>query len=146
MATLQQQQQQQPPPPPLAPTNYGSTAFAPQTPLMIAPGCFNAQILIPDSMIGSVLGRGGQTLTELQMLSGTRIRISQRGEYMPGTRSRIVTIRGPTAQAVWQAQYMISQRIVLPPTAYSPPATASHGSFSEHPSDSGSPPTTPQNN
>lgn len=100
----------------------GSSAFTPQPPLMISPGCFNAQILIPDSMIGSVLGRGGQTLTELQILSGTRIRISQRGEYMPGTRSRIVTVRGPTAQTVWQAQFMISQSIVLPPTA-----TGRHG-------------------
>jgi hypothetical protein len=68
-------------------------------------------------MIGSILGRGGRTLNELQMMSGTRIRISQRGEYMPGTRSRIVGIRGPTAQAVWDVQYMIGQRMVLPPTA-----------------------------
>ena len=122
-----------PPPPPSSsssPNEYSSAAFTPQTPIMIAPGCFNAQILIPDSMIGSVLGRGGQTLTELQMLSGTRIRISQRGEYMPGTRSRIVTIRGPTAQTVWQAQYMISQRIVLPPTAYGPPVS-SQGSHTD---------------
>ena len=114
-------------------TEHSNSAFSPQTPIMIAPGCFNAQILIPDSMIGSVLGRGGQTLSELQMLSGTRIRISQRGEYMPGTRSRIVTIRGPTAQTVWQAQYMISQRIVLPPTAYSVPQVTSQGSYSDHP-------------
>lgn len=107
------------PPSSTSSSKHGSkTAFSPQTPIMFAPGCFNAQILIPDSMIGSVLGRGGQTLTELQMMSGTRIRISQRGEYMPGTRSRIVTIRGPTAQTVWQAQLMISQQIVLPPTAF----------------------------
>lgn len=93
-------------------------AFVPQAPVMIAPGCFTAQILIPDTMIGSILGRGGRTLNELQLLSATRIRISQRGEYMPGTRSRIVTIRGSSDQAVWQAQFLMSQRIVLPPTAY----------------------------
>jgi len=98
-------------------------ALVPQTPTMTAPGCFQAQVLVPDSMIGSILGRAGRTLTELQMLSGTRIRISQRGEYMPGTRSRIVTIRGPTCQCVWQAQYMMNQRMVLPPTAYPPSAT-----------------------
>lgn len=107
------------PPPSLSPNEYN---FTPQTPTLISPGCFNAQILIPDSMIGSILGRGGQTLTELQMMSGTRIRISQRGEYMPGTRSRIVTIRGPTAPTVWHAQLMISQHIVLPPTAYNVPS------------------------
>jgi len=94
-----------------------SEAFVPQAPTMTGPNCFNAQVLVPDSMIGSILGRGGRALTELQMLSGTRIRISQRGEYMPGTRSRVVTIRGPTAHTVWQAQYMMSQRMILPPTA-----------------------------
>lgn len=97
------------------------TNLVPQTPTMIGPGCFTAQLLIPDSMIGSILGRGGRTLNELQMISGTRIRISQRGDYVPNTPRdlRIVTIRGPTSQAVWQAQYVISQRIVLPSTAIS---------------------------
>jgi RNA-binding protein Nova len=94
-------------------------SFVPQTPTMTAPGCYQVQILVPDSMIGSVLGRAGRTLTELQVMTGTRIRITQRGEYMPGTRSRVVTIRGTTAQSVWQVQYMMSQRMILPPTAVS---------------------------
>lgn len=114
-----QQHQQQPP--------HGTTSsvFVPQSPIMIAPGSFNAQVLVPDSMIGSILGRGGRALTELQMITGTRIRISQRGLYMPGTRSRIVTVRGPNAQTVWHAQILISQRMVLPPTAsYTSVATA----------------------
>ena len=102
-------------PPP--PTHISHTNLEYIPPAMIAEGCFNKQILIPDSMIGSILGRGGRTLTEIQGLSGTSIRISQRGEYMPGTRSRIVTIRGPNAQAVWHAECLIQQRMVLPPTA-----------------------------
>ena len=88
-----------------------ATALALQMPTMIVPGCFTAQVLVPDAMIGSILGRGGRTLTELQLVSNTNIRISQRNEYMPGTRSRIVTIRGPNTQSVWQAQYMLSQRL-----------------------------------
>ena len=90
--------------------------FAPQLPQPTPPG-FSAQVLVPDTLIGSILGRGGRTLNELQMHSNTRIRISQRGEYVPGTRNRIVTIRGPTAQSVSLAQYLMSQRMVLPPTA-----------------------------
>jgi hypothetical protein len=84
---------------------------------------FTAQVAIPDSLIGSILGRGGVTLNELQMQSNTRIRISQRGEYVPGTRNRIVIIRGSTAQSVTMAQLLMSQRMVLPPTAV-PPTTA----------------------
>lgn len=118
----------QPPPPPQplqgSPTEF-SEGLLPQVPQMTGPGCFSAQVYVPDTMIGSILGRGGRALTELQMLSGTRIRISQRGEYMPGTRARIVNIRGPTAQCVWQAQYMMSQRMVLPPTAVSSPGSPS---------------------
>lgn len=85
-------------------------------PGMVAHG-FSAQVLVPDNMIGSILGRGGKTLNELQAQSGTRIRISQRGEYLPGTRDRIVTVRGPTAQSVSLAQYLMSQRMILPRTA-----------------------------
>ena len=90
--------------------------FAPQLPQPARPG-FTAQVLIPDNLIGSILGRGGSTLNELQLHSNTRIRISQRGEYVPGTRNRIVTIRGQTAHSVSLAQYLMSQRMVLPPTA-----------------------------
>ncbi len=90
--------------------------FAPQMPQATRPG-FTAQVLIPDNLIGSILGRGGSTLNELQMHSNTRIRISQRGEYVPGTRNRIVTIRGQTEHSVSLAQYLMSQRMVLPPTA-----------------------------
>jgi len=89
--------------------------FAPQLPQPTRPG-FTAQVLIPDNLIGSILGRGGSTLNDLQHHSNTRIRISQRGEYVPGTRNRIVTIRGQTAHSVSLAQYLMSQRMVLPPT------------------------------
>lgn len=90
--------------------------FAPQLPQPTRPG-FTAQVIIPDNLIGSILGLGGSTLNELQLHSNTRIRISQRGEYVPGTRNRIVTIRGQTAHSVSLAQYLMSQRMVLPPTA-----------------------------
>lgn len=107
-------------PPTSAPVDYNH--FAPQLPQPAPPG-FTAQVLVPDTLIGSILGRGGKTLNELQMHSNTRIRISQRGEYIPGTRNRVVTIRGPTAHSVSLAQYLMSQRMVLPPTAtYSPQA------------------------
>lgn len=100
----------------LGPPPVDYNHFAPQIPQPTPPG-FTAQILVPDTLIGSILGRGGRTLNELQLHSNTRIRISQRGEYVPGTRNRIVTIRGQTAHSVSLAQYLMSQRMVLPPTA-----------------------------
>lgn len=102
---------------PQPPSPVGADYLVPVAPTCVGPNQFQAQVLIPDSMIGSILGRGGRTLTDLQAMSGTRIRISQRGEFLPGTRDRIVSIRGPTAQSIWQVQMLMSQRIVLPPTA-----------------------------
>eukprot|EP00977_Amphora_coffeiformis_P024174 scaffold15108_cov180-Amphora_coffeaeformis.AAC.50 len=113
------------------PSPVGADYLVPVQPTCVGPNQFQAQVLIPDSMIGSILGRGGRTLTDLQAMTGTRIRISQRGEFLPGTRDRIVTIRGPTGHSVWQCQMMMSQRIVLPPTA-------AHA-FDQAPSDTAAP-------
>ena len=52
------------------------------------------QMAVPNSVIGCILGRGGTTMLELQAVSGARIKVSQRGEYVPGTENRIVTISG----------------------------------------------------
>ncbi len=106
-----------------------ATALALQVPTMVAPGCFTAQVLVPDAMIGSILGRGGRTLTDLQLMSNTNIRISQRNEYMPGTRSRIVAIRGPSTQSVWQAQYLLSQRLTSAITATGTNACTAPGQY-----------------
>mmetsp|Transcript_27614 Transcript_27614/g.58368 ORF Transcript_27614/g.58368 Transcript_27614/m.58368 type:complete len:532 (+) Transcript_27614:507-2102(+) len=69
----------------------------------------SVQLGVPDTRIGSILGRGGKTLTELQNLSHTKIRISQRGEFIPGTQNRIVSITGNTTQDVENAQNLVNQ-------------------------------------
>mmetsp|Transcript_7793 Transcript_7793/g.11144 ORF Transcript_7793/g.11144 Transcript_7793/m.11144 type:complete len:541 (-) Transcript_7793:326-1948(-) len=69
------------------------------------------QLAVPDSHIGAVLGKGGQTLMHLRMSSDTDIKISQRGEFVPGTKNRIVTISGRTLENVAAAQFIINQRI-----------------------------------
>ena len=61
-------------------------------------------------MIGSLLGRGGTTLSELQMISATSIKISQRGEFVAGTNNRVVTITGTTNNCQ-TAQFLISQKL-----------------------------------
>lgn len=69
------------------------------------------QLGVPDARIGSILGRGGKTLTELQTVTRTKIRISQRGEFIPGTQNRVVTITGNTVQDVEHAQHLVNQRL-----------------------------------
>lgn len=68
------------------------------------------EIAVPENLVGAILGKGGKTLVEYQELTGARIQISKKGEFIPGTRNRKVTITGSQA-ATQAAQYLISQRI-----------------------------------
>ncbi|XP_059806910.1 RNA-binding protein Nova-1-like isoform X1 [Hemitrygon akajei] len=68
------------------------------------------EIAVPENLVGAILGKGGKTLVEYQELTGARIQISKKGEFIPGTRNRKVTITG-SAAATQAAQYLISQRI-----------------------------------
>ncbi|XP_006764483.1 PREDICTED: RNA-binding protein Nova-2 [Myotis davidii] len=55
------------------------------------------EIAVPENLVGAILGKGGKTLVEYQELTGARIQISKKGEFLPGTRN--------------PAQYLISQRV-----------------------------------
>mmetsp|Transcript_18709 Transcript_18709/g.28402 ORF Transcript_18709/g.28402 Transcript_18709/m.28402 type:complete len:484 (-) Transcript_18709:297-1748(-) len=65
-------------------------------------------LAVPDSMIGAILGRRGQTLMELQAESGARIKVSQRDEFVPGTNNRIITISG-SQESIATARNLIRQ-------------------------------------
>ena len=67
-------------------------------------------IAVPDMLVGAIVGRGGATISELQRVSGARIKISQKGDFVPGTTNRTVTITG-APQATQAAQYLISQKV-----------------------------------
>ncbi|CAI9531638.1 unnamed protein product [Staurois parvus] len=68
------------------------------------------EMAVPETLVGAILGKGGKTLVEYQELTGARIQISKKGEFVPGTRSRKVTITGPPG-ATQAAQYLIGQRV-----------------------------------
>ena len=72
---------------------------------------YTEKMSISDAMIGAILGKRGNTLNYLQNKSGTKIKISQRGEFVPGTNNRIVTISGPTNQNVSNAKNLIHQQL-----------------------------------
>ncbi|XP_071963814.1 RNA-binding protein Nova-1-like [Antedon mediterranea] len=65
---------------------------------------------VPETIVGAILGKGGKTLVEFQQYSGAKIQISKKGEYIPGTRNRKVTITG-SPNATQTAHFLVSQRI-----------------------------------
>ena len=49
---------------------------------------------VSDAVVPGILGRGGNVIKEIQEISGARIKVSQKGDYVPGTSLRIITISG----------------------------------------------------
>uniref|UniRef100_A0A8C5RD50 K Homology domain-containing protein n=1 Tax=Laticauda laticaudata TaxID=8630 RepID=A0A8C5RD50_LATLA len=50
------------------------------------------EIAVPENLVGAILGKGGKTLVEYQELTGARIQISKKGEFVPGTRNRKIVL------------------------------------------------------
>ncbi|KAI4352658.1 hypothetical protein L6164_006888 [Bauhinia variegata] len=65
---------------------------------------------VADDRIGLVVGRGGRNIMEISQVSGARIKISDRGDFMSGTTDRKVTITG-TQRAIRTAESMILQKV-----------------------------------
>ena len=68
------------------------------------------EIEVPENLVGAILGKRGQTLVEFQTTSGAKIQISKKGEYVPGTRNRKVTITGAPNQAQL-AHFFVTQKV-----------------------------------
>ncbi|CDU85128.1 RNA-binding protein Nova-1, putative [Plasmodium yoelii] len=73
---------------------------------------FNLQceisIEIPDKFIGSVIGKNGSRLTNIMNSTGAKIKISKKGELIPGTFDRKTKIIG-TVAAVHAAHVLVLQ-------------------------------------
>ncbi|KAF9598986.1 hypothetical protein IFM89_033331 [Coptis chinensis] len=52
------------------------------------------RFLVSNAAAGSVIGKGGSTITEFQSQSGARIQLSRNHEFFPGTSDRIIMISG----------------------------------------------------
>ncbi|KAL5800377.1 hypothetical protein ACOSQ4_033261 [Xanthoceras sorbifolium] len=64
---------------------------------------------VADEHIGLVVGRGGRNIMEISQVSGARIKVSDRGDFMSGTTDRKVTISG-SQRAIRSAESMIMQK------------------------------------
>ncbi|KAM0942034.1 putative K domain-containing protein [Dioscorea sansibarensis] len=65
---------------------------------------------VPDEHIGAILGRGGRNIMEITQATGTKIKISERGVFLPGTNDRKVTITG-SRDAIAAAEDLIKLKI-----------------------------------
>uniref|UniRef100_UPI00358ED664 RNA-binding protein Nova-1-like n=1 Tax=Myxine glutinosa TaxID=7769 RepID=UPI00358ED664 len=70
------------------------------------------EMAVPESIVGVIMGKGGRTLMDYQESTGTRIQLSRKGEFMPGTQNRRVTVWGP-ASARKVAEFLIKRRVAI---------------------------------
>ena len=75
------------------------------------------EIAIPEIMISIVIGHGGKLLSDLMQSTGTRIQLSGKGEYIPGTYNRKLTIIGPIL-SVQAAHMVLLQKIMKEQETY----------------------------
>ncbi|KAG6758552.1 hypothetical protein POTOM_038911 [Populus tomentosa] len=52
------------------------------------------RFLVSNAAAGSVIGKGGATITDFQSQSGARIQLSRNYEFFPGTSDRIIMVSG----------------------------------------------------
>ncbi|WOL18960.1 protein BTR1 isoform X1 [Canna indica] len=97
------------------PTNKGASSPVVTHPSRSPGGPVEGQsnsvtIGVADEHIGAVVGRGGRNITEISQVSGARIKISDRGDFVSGTTDRKVTITG-SSEAIHTAESMIMQKV-----------------------------------
>merc|ERR1712216_321585 len=65
-------------------------------------------LAVHDSQVPCIVGKAGATIKHVQMITGAKMKLSQRGEFIAGTQNRTLTITG-SSQSCTAVQNMISQ-------------------------------------
>eukprot|EP00051_Salpingoeca_urceolata_P006200 m.82292 g.82292 ORF g.82292 m.82292 type:complete len:219 (-) comp14724_c0_seq3:339-995(-) len=67
------------------------------------------KMLIHNNLAGGIIGTRGATITELQQNTGARIKLSQNGEYFPGTQERVALVQGSLPQINAVLEYIFDK-------------------------------------
>ncbi|XP_024017432.1 protein BTR1 isoform X2 [Morus notabilis] len=86
------------PPPPKSPT----AAESMERPAYI-------KFLVSNAAAGSVIGKGGATITDFQSKSGARIQLSRNHEFFPGTTDRIIMISGAINEIIKAMELVLAK-------------------------------------
>jgi len=87
-------------------------AISGETPEVLEPET-TITLSVPDELVGNILGNKGTTMREIIAISGAKVTISPRDEFVENTRNRLVTIVG-TSVCAQRAHLLINQRLQTP--------------------------------
>ncbi|PVD25960.1 hypothetical protein C0Q70_13626 [Pomacea canaliculata] len=68
------------------------------------------KILVPSIAAGAIIGKGGETIAQVQKEAGARVKMSKANDFYPGTTERVCLIMGP-AEAVRKVHIFIMEKI-----------------------------------
>jgi len=77
------------------------------------------RFLVSNAAAGSVIGKGGATVSDFQSQSGARIQLSRNHEYFPGTTDRIILVTG-SINEILTAVNLILQKLLSEVALQSP--------------------------
>uniref|UniRef100_A0A8C1L8U2 NOVA alternative splicing regulator 2 n=2 Tax=Cyprinus carpio TaxID=7962 RepID=A0A8C1L8U2_CYPCA len=73
-------------------------------------GEYFLKVLIPSYAAGSIIGKGGQTIVQLQKETGATIKLSKSKDFYPGTTERVCLIQG-TVEALNSVHDFIAEKV-----------------------------------
>ncbi|XP_050421108.1 RNA-binding protein Pasilla [Adelges cooleyi] len=80
-------------------------------------GMYHMKILIPCITAGAIIGKGGETIAQLQTETNTKIKMSKTNDFYPGTTERVCIISGSCSEHIMAALTFIMERIREKPEA-----------------------------
>jgi len=85
------------------------------------PSTCHLKILIPSAAAGAIIGKGGETIAEVQQKVGAKVKLSKANDYYPGTNERVCLISG-SKDAVTDVCSFVQEKVKEKPDPHSKPA------------------------
>ncbi|CAG9860510.1 unnamed protein product [Phyllotreta striolata] len=73
-------------------------------------GTFHFKLLVPSVAAGAIIGKGGETIAQLQKETGARVKMSKSHDFYPGTTERVCLITG-SVEAIMSVVDFIMDKI-----------------------------------
>ncbi|XP_047497031.1 RNA-binding protein Pasilla-like isoform X2 [Penaeus chinensis] len=90
-------------------------------PDMQSDGTYHLKILVPSVAAGAIIGKGGETIAQLQKDTNARVKMSKANDFYPGTTERVCLITG-NVDAILTVLSFIMEKIKEKPDPNAKPA------------------------
>ncbi|KAF7233079.1 hypothetical protein EG68_05790 [Paragonimus skrjabini miyazakii] len=81
------------------------------------------KILVPSGAVGAIIGKGGESIAQVQWETGARIKLSKPSDFYPGTMERVCLIQG-TLDGITRMHNYIMDRMLEKPECLGPLGTS----------------------